>query len=122
MVKTPDIAEKFQDSNTGEMVTRIKIPEQYLKDIEVHINTNAQSANNFLACSRQIVALQKKQLEEYDKAAGSEKDIGKAIIKTREKIGVDSSWVYNIPLKMMERREPPPESQTLPTPTVDPTK
>ena len=116
----PEIAEKFQDPNTGETVTRVKITEQHLKEIETHINANSVAANNFLACSRQIVALQKKQNEEYEKAISSEKDIGKAIIKTREKIGLDSAWVFNIPLRMMEKREPPPESQTLPTSVPDP--
>lgn len=113
-----EVSEKFLDQNTGETVTRVKIDEKLLPEIEKHINANALSANNFMGVSRQIVAMQIKQREEFDKAQNSEKEIGKAIIRTREKIGLDSSWVYNIGLKVMEKRDPPPETRTIPAPEV----
>jgi hypothetical protein len=105
--------EKFQDPNTGETITRLKVPEELLKDIDKNVQVNAQGANNFLQISRQIIAMQIKQREEYDRANKAEQDIGKEVIRIREKMKLDSSWVYNIPLKMMEKREPPPETRIL---------
>jgi len=105
----PDLKfdEKFVDKKTGETVTHIKVPEALIPQIEKHVNNNGSAANNFLAISRQIVDLQKKQMIEFDRASEAEKEIGVNVIKTREKMGLDSSWVYNIPLKSMEKREPP---------------
>lgn len=99
--------QKFQDPKTGETVIRVKVPENMLPELEKHIAVNSQSANNFMAVSRQIVALQRKQNEEYDKATEAEKIIGKTVVIVREKMKLDSSWIYNMPLKMMEKREPP---------------
>jgi len=112
--------EKFVDPNTGETVVRVNVPDKYKPDIEKHIQENAQHANNFMQISRQIIGLQKKQLEEFDNATLSEQNIGKEVIRIREKMGVDTGWIYNIPLRMMEKREPP-EEITMPEPesTVD---
>lgn len=66
--------EKFQDPNTGETVTRIKIPPELLPEILKNVDLNAMSANNFLQISRQIVALQIRQKEEFDKATKAEQD------------------------------------------------
>lgn len=105
---------QFQDENTGELVSRVKIPDNLLKSLDEPINVNAQSANNFLSLSRQIVALQRKQFEEFDIATNSEKTIGIEVLKMREKMGLDSSWIYNIPLRMMEKREAPPDAMQMP--------
>ena len=108
------VDEKFQDQNTGEMVSRVKIPEGMGKKLEEHINANGASANNFLQIGRQIMALQIKQREEYDVATKEEAEVGKEVIRLREKMGLDSGWIYNIPLKSMEKREPPPDSAMIP--------
>lgn len=115
--------EKFQDPNTGETVTRLKIPADLLTEIEKNVNLNAQGANNFLQISRQIVSLQIRQREEFDRATKAEQDIGKEVLRIREKMKLDSSWIYNIPLKMMEKRDAPPETRVTeggvpPTPKV----
>ena len=101
--------EKFTDPNTGELVTRLKVPEKFVPDIEKHVLVNSQHANNFMQISRQLVAMQKRQLEEWEKANTAELNVGKEVITVREKMGIDSAWIYNIPLKMMEKREPPIE-------------
>ena len=102
--------EKFLDERTGETVLRIKVPEKYIADVEKPVTINAQSANNFLAISRQIEQLTRSRSVEFDKATAAEGDIAKIVIRTRESMGLDSSWVYNIPMKSMEKREPPPDS------------
>lgn len=105
--------EKFVDPNTGETVTRIKAPEKFIPDIDKHIEANAQHANNFMQLSRQMVQIQKKQTEEFDRASKSEEDVGKEVIRIREKMGLDSGWIYNIGLKMMEKREPPADTKMI---------
>ncbi len=105
--------EKFVDPNTGETVTRLKIKPELLAEIEKNVNINAQGANNFLQISRQIVAMQIRQRAEFDAATKAEQDIGKEVLRIREKMSLDSSWIYNIPLKMMEKREAPPETRVL---------
>lgn len=110
----PKFDEKMVDPNTGEVITRIKVPEKMLPDIEKHITINAQAASQFMAISRQIVGMQKQQLAVFDQASLSEKEIGIAVIKAREKMNLDSSWIFNIPLKMMEKREPPADAGMLP--------
>src|SRR3990167_2211143 len=105
--------EKFQDQNTGETVTRIKVPEDLEKEITRHISANAESGQKFLQISRQVVGLQVRQKMEFDAATKSEQEIGKEVIRIREKMGLDSGWVYNIPMKMMEKREAPPETRFL---------
>ena len=107
------IKEKFTDPKTGEIVTRIEVPEIHLPDIEKNVNANAQHANNFMQISRNLVGMQKRQFEEWEKANQAEQDIGKEVIRIREKMGLDSSWIYNIPLKMMEKREAPEGSEIL---------
>lgn len=106
--------EQIQDPNTGELVSRIKVPEERRKNLDLHIEMNGQSANSFLQISRQIINLQKRQMEEFDRATKEEQEVGKEVIKLREKMGLDSAWIYNISLHMMEKREPPPETQTIP--------
>lgn len=105
--------EKFVDPNTGETITRVKIKPELLVELDKHVQSNAVGANNFLQVARQMWQLFKKLDEEGTKATKAEADIGKEVIRIREKIGVDSSWIYNIPLKMMEKREPPAETRIL---------
>ena len=105
--------EKFVDPNTGETVIRIKSPEALTPEIDKHIAANAQHANNFMQISRQIVQMQKKQVEEFDNASKSEESVGKEVIRIREKMGLDSGWIYNIGLKMMEKREPPADTKMI---------
>ena len=105
--------EKFVDPNTGETITRIKCPDNLLVEVDKQVMINSQSANIFMQISRQMVALSIKQREEYDKATKAEQDMGKEVIRIREKMGVDSSWVYNIPLKMLEKREPPADTKMI---------
>ncbi|MCR4337980.1 MAG: hypothetical protein NUV91_09280 [Candidatus Omnitrophica bacterium] len=102
--------EKSQDPRTGEIVTRIKVPEELKKRLLDNIQKNAEHANAFMQISRQLVQLQKKQHEEFEKACAAEMDIGKEVVAVREKMGLDSAWIYNLQLCMMERREPPPDS------------
>lgn len=101
--------EKFKDPKTGETVTRVKVPEKYVPDIEKHVNENGLHANNFMQISKNLAALSIKQIEEFKAANESEQNIGKQVIIIREKMGLDSGWIYNIPMKMMEKREPPEE-------------
>lgn len=103
--------EKFVDPNTGETVTRLKIKPELLTELDKQVQLNAVGANNFLQIARQMWMMYKKLDEEGNKATKAEADIGKEVIKIREKMGVDSSWIYNIPLKMLEKREPPPETK-----------
>jgi hypothetical protein len=105
--------EKFVDPNTGETVVRLKIPEKFIEEIVKHVNENSMHANNFMQISRNLVALQIKQREEFDKATKCEQNIGKEVLKLRERMGLAGEWVYNIALRMMERREPPKDIQTL---------
>jgi hypothetical protein len=112
-VTDPKFDEKFVDPVTGETVTRVKIAEPLLVEIEKFVAVNANGANAFLQISRQIVTLQIQQRAQYDAATKAELDIGKEVIKIREKMGVDSAWIYNIPLKMLEKREPPPDTKTI---------
>ena len=105
--------EKFQDPATGETVTRLKVPPALLTKLEENVQVNAQGANNFLNLSRQIWLAFKKWDEEAEKATKAEVEIGKEVIRIREKMGLDSAWVYNIPLKMVEKREPPPETKVI---------
>lgn len=109
----PKFDEKFVDPRTGENVTRVKVPDKYKPDIEKHVQANAMHANNFMQLARQEVQIQKKKIEEFDKATESEQGVGKEVIKIREKMGLDSGWIYNIPLSMMEKREPPTEEGTI---------
>ena len=105
--------EKFLDERTGETVLRIKVPEKYIADVENPVAENAAQANNFLSVCRQIEQLTRIKATAFDKATAAEGDIAKIVIRTRESMGLDSSWVYNIPLKSMEKREPPPDSATI---------
>ena len=105
--------EKFIDPNTGETVTRIKVPENLMTELEKNVQINAQGAQAFLQISRQLIAMQIQQRTQFDMATKAEMDIGKEVIRIRDKMGVDSSWIYNIPLKMLEKREPPPDTKTI---------
>lgn len=105
--------EKFLDEKTGETVYRVKVPEKYIADVEKPVQANSLAANNFLSISRQIVALQKNQLHEYEKAVAAEGEIAKQVIRTREKMGLDSGWIYNIPKQSMEKRDPPPDTKMI---------
>ncbi|MFA6100379.1 MAG: hypothetical protein WC750_05960 [Patescibacteria group bacterium] len=109
----PKFDEKFVDPNTGETVTRIKVPANLMGEIEKQVQINAQSAQGFLQISRQIVAMEIQQRAQFDMATKAEMDIGKEVVRIREKMGLDSSWIYNIPLKMVEKREPPPDTKTI---------
>jgi hypothetical protein len=105
--------EKFVDPKTGETVTRVKCPENLLKEVDSHIMANSVAAQNFMQISRSIMEMFLKDYEEYMKATKSQNDMGKEVIKIREKMSLDSSWVFNIPLKMMEKREPPADTRTI---------
>lgn len=106
----PQIDEKFTDQRTGETVSRIKVPENLSKEIKGFTQANAQHAGNFMQMAKQSIMIIKQLIKEYDSANESEQNIGKEVIRIREKIGLDSSWIYNIPLGVMEKREPPEES------------
>jgi len=82
-------------------------------NLEKNVQANAQHANNFMQISRNVVGLQKKQVEEFDLASKSEQDIGKEVIRIREEMGLDSGWIYNIPMKSMEKREPPADTKMI---------
>lgn len=103
--------EKFVDPNTGETVTRVKVKLELLAELDKQVNINGQSANNFLQIARNLWQMWKKLDEEGNKASQAEQAIGKEVVKLRDKMGLDSSWIYNIQLKMMEKREPPPETR-----------
>ena len=105
--------EKFVDPKSGETVTRVKCQENMLVEIEKHVQTNAQAAQIFMQISRQIMALFIKDYEEFQRATKAEQDMGKEVLKLREKMGLDSSWIFNIPLKMMEKREPPADTRMI---------
>lgn len=105
--------EKFVDPNTGETITRVKCPVNLLTEVDKHIMANSMAAQNFMQISRNIMAMFLKDYEEFQKATKAEQDMGKEVIKIREKMGLDSSWVFNIPLKMMEKREPPADTRTI---------
>lgn len=106
--------EKFQDPNTGELVTRVEIPPNLLVEIDKHVVNNSAGASAFLQLARMTVINIKQLIAQFDKASEAEQAIGKEVIRIREKMGLDSAWVYNIPLKMMEKREPPPDTKTIP--------
>ena len=63
--------------------------------------------------SRQLVQMQKNQKKEFDNASKSEESVGKEVIRIREKMGLDSGWIFNIALKMMEKREPPADTKMI---------
>jgi len=105
--------EKFQDPNTGEIVTRIKLPDKHQGELAKVIEENGKHASAFMNLSRQLVQIQIQQRKEFDEASRYDQEIGKQVIKIREKMGLDSSWIYNIPMRIMERRQPPPEDKNL---------
>ena len=108
-----DIDEKFKDPKTGETVTHRKIPEKFSIDLYKNVEMNAKHANEFMQLSRQLVQIQIAQKKSFDAASEAEQFIGKEVIRLREKMGLDSSWVYSLPLKMMERRTPPNDNEDL---------
>ncbi len=107
------IDEKFFDENTGETVARIKVPDDLSKNINDYMVENSKVINNFLNLSRQIVVFTAKQKEEFDRAVKFEHEINKEVLRIREKIGLDSGWIYNLHLKIFEQRTPPPETKVL---------
>lgn len=109
--KKPD--ENFTDPATGELVSRIKVPDELIKDIEDHVSTNARHANEFMQFSRQMVGLQKRQIQSFDEANKEEQLIGKEVLRIRERMKLDSGWIYNIPMRMMEKREPPADTRMI---------
>lgn len=105
--------EKFVDPATGETVTRIKVPPNLLTEIEKNAGTSMMHANNFMQLCRNAVLIARRIVEEHDKATAAEQNLGKEVIRVREKMNVDTSWLYVIPLKMLEKREPPPDTKTV---------
>lgn len=101
------------DETTGEKIIRIKVNPEFLADLEKHANAAEKHANIFLQLSAQIVNLQIQQRSHFDLKNKADQDIGKEVIRIREKMKLDSSWVYNIPSKMLEKREAPPETRVL---------
>lgn len=103
--------EELIDQKTGESIKRVKVPEKYYTNIEKAFNDNGQHAQAFLQLARQGVLLMRNMLKEYDLAEKMEQEVQKHVVLSRENMGLDSSWIYNIQLKMMEKRMPPdPES------------
>jgi hypothetical protein len=108
--------ETFLDEKTGETVHRVNTNPKWSEELEKHLNNNGAAANAFLILSRQIMDLQNKQKEQFDKANAAEMGVAKEVVKLRDRMGLDSAWVYNIALKKMEKREPPPDTKILPEP------
>ena len=103
--------EEFVDQKTGESVKRVKVPERQYLRIDKAFNDNGQHAQAFLQLSRQTVITIKNLLREFDMAENGEQNVQKYVVAAREAMGLDSSWIYNVQLKMMEKRMPPdPES------------
>ena len=102
--------EQFIDPKTGEKVSRVKVPEKLINPIEEFFNKNSNHANNFLQLARQSVITLKQLMKEFDLASEGEIGVQKTVVTARERMGLDSSWIYNVPMKMMEKREPPDPS------------
>lgn len=105
--------EKFVDPATGETVTRLEIKPELTGQIEKLINENVGRTQHFLGAAQSLIVSLKRMMEINEQAIGTEKNIGQEVVKIREKMGIDSSWIYNIGIKMMEKREPPPETKVI---------
>lgn len=102
------LEEHFQDPRTGETVTYIHIPKELLVTIEKYITENTGYAQNFMFLSRQLLMTFRQWNTVFDAASKVDEKMGKEVVYIREKMLLDSSWRFNIELKVMEKREPPP--------------
>lgn len=105
--------EKFIDQKTGETITRVKIKPADIEILEKYLTFNAQATEKFRQLSQQIWQLNKMLDQEGNKAMENDVILGKEVIKVREKMGLDSGWLYIVPLKVMEKRDPPPETRVI---------
>ena len=102
--------DKFVDQRTGERVTTINVPPNYSDQVSKFAQENAQHANAFMQLSRQRIQLERQALKAFDLATEAEKKVGEEVIRLRERMKLDSSWLYNMASQKMEKREPPNEN------------
>lgn len=111
--------QKFIDPKTGETVIRLNVDPKLLAEIDIHINSDAKHKMDFVNISGNIVLLESQQKNLFDAINKLQESIGKEVIRIREKMKLDSSWIYNIQLKMMEKREPPENIKMLESGIID---
>ena len=108
----PETEKKFLDERTGENVIHKTVPEKFLPLLEKSIEEQNKKTQAFLNLSMNLASLLKIWQMEFENHVKIQEDIGKNVIKIREQMGLDNGWVYNIPLKVMEKRLPPADMGT----------
>lgn len=109
----PKIDERYQDPVTGEIVSRVNIPAELLPTVEKLIMENSQLAAQFMQMSKKLCELQQLQMKFFNEANQKEDKINEEVVILRDKLSLDTSWIYNIALKKMEKREPPEDAQMI---------
>ncbi len=104
--RKPD--EEFNDPKTGEKVTRHKVPEKLLEEIQKHFNQHSQNERNFSQFSQQYFQILSMVMDAREKMTKTQVDLRKCLQIVCKKMDLPKDdWVYSLPLKMMELRKPP---------------
>ena len=104
--RKPD--EEFDDPKTGERVTRHKVPEKLLGDIQKNFSEQTNHERNFSQCSQQYFQLLAMVMDHREKMKKSQESLRNSLQLVCKKMDLPKDdWIYSLPLKMMELRKPP---------------
>lgn len=105
--------EQFLDQSTGQTVNRIKIPDSKLEDLVKAIQAHTANNNAFVQSSFELASWRKRQMQAFEAQEKTKNEIDKTVLRVRDEMELDSSWVYNIEKQMMEKREAPPSTKVM---------
>ena len=105
--KKIEYKEHFTDEKTGEIVKRVEIEDKYLSPLERQKKDIDATYHQLAQLNIQLMMLKDNLDKIFEKYRKVQKEFNEFIIYSREKMHLDSSWLYNIELKVFEKREPP---------------
>lgn len=101
--------EEYQDQKTGEMVTKFKVPQKMLTEVEGVIGAHNQKMNQLVMNARNVFQLLDMTITLNREVTKADKNIQLKIVQTVKRMRLDKAmnWGYNLQEKCMEARRPP---------------
>lgn len=97
----------YKDPKSGEFVYQRAMTAEQKSNVMKALQKNAAHVNAAVQLSRQFAAVLKTLMDNDNKIAECDKEIGEAVQRVRDEQKISKQWLLNPNLMILERREPP---------------